>query len=181
MKRCEHCEAPFAKRPNESVADWSQHRFCSIACRFAAPQPRVPLAERLWSRIDRSDPSACWLWTGASTRGGKYGVIGRPGGRSAGNLLTHVAAYLLEVGPIPVGWQIDHLCRVTLCCNPAHLEAVTQAENLRRQQAAITHCFRGHEFTPENTYHPPATPSRRQCRKCNRIRNRAAYARKRAL
>src|SRR3546814_8231358 len=27
---------------------------------------------------------------------------------------------------------IDHLCRNRACCNPAHMEAVTRAENLRR-------------------------------------------------
>jgi hypothetical protein len=62
---------------------------------------------------------------------------------------------------------------VTLCCNPEHLEAVTQAENLRRQQMAITHCIRGHELSPDNVYVPPGS-SKRQCRKCIKIRSEQA-------
>jgi hypothetical protein len=65
-----------------------------------------------------------------------------------------------------------------LCCNPEHLEAVTQVENLRRQQMAITHCRRGHEFTPENTYVPPGT-SKRQCRACMKIRTQETTEKRR--
>lgn len=36
-----------------------------------------------------------------------------------------------------------------------------------------THCKRGHELTPDNVYHPPAHPDRRQCRTCIRARNDA--------
>ena len=32
--------------------------------------------------------------------------------------------------------QLDHLCRVALCVNPAHLELVTRTENIRRQHQA---------------------------------------------
>lgn len=53
----------------------------------------------------------------------------------------------------------DHLCRVTLCVNPAHLEPVTIAENLRRSKAASiawekkkarTHCKNGHPYAGGN-------------------------------
>lgn len=40
--------------------------------------------------------------------------------------------YEQEVGPIPEGLAIDHLCRQTSCVRPDHLEAVTYAENLHR-------------------------------------------------
>lgn len=135
----------------------------------------MKLSERLWARVEKDGHEGCWIWTGATTRGKRYGVIGI-GGKRAGNVLTHIAAYLEHVGPIPEGHQIDHLCRATLCCNPAHLEAVTQAENLRRQQLAITHCVRGHEFTPANTYTPPGT-KKRQCRQCIKIRTEQASER----
>jgi hypothetical protein len=36
------------------------------------------------------------------------------------------------VGPIPPNREIDHLCRVRSCVNPAHLEVVTNRENCRR-------------------------------------------------
>ena len=33
---------------------------------------------------------------------------------------------------MPEGLVIDHKCRNRLCCNPDHLEAVTQAVNVQR-------------------------------------------------
>jgi hypothetical protein len=39
-------------------------------------------------------------------------------------------------GPIPDGLVIDHLCRVSLCVNPDHLEAVTEAVNVQRGNLA---------------------------------------------
>lgn len=44
----------------------------------------------------------------------------------------HRLAYELAKGPIPLGLVIDHLCRNKACCNPDHLEAVTQRENTMR-------------------------------------------------
>jgi hypothetical protein len=88
---------------------------------------------------------------------------------------VHVAVYELLVGAVPEGLQLDHLCRVRHCCNPRHLEPVTGKENVRRgivsaYQRSIplwmTHCRRGHEFTPENTYVPPS--GQRVCRSCLR-------------
>lgn len=40
-----------------------------------------------------------------------------------------------------------------LCCNPAHMEPVTQAENVRRyfgKQPRKTHCKHGHPFDGHN-------------------------------
>ena len=49
---------------------------------------------------------------------------------------VHRAVYEELVGPIPEGLQLDHLCRNRACYNPAHLEPVTQTENIRRGFAA---------------------------------------------
>lgn len=134
------------------------------------------LADRLWEKVDRScGANACWPFTGSLTRG--YGKLGI-GHRHEGTALAHRLAYELLIGPIPAGHELDHTCRNTACCNPAHLEPVTGEENLRRQAVAQplgTHCRRGHAFTSDNT----ARRGRRQqrvCRTCERI----GYARRNA-
>jgi len=39
-------------------------------------------------------------------------------------------------GPLIGKWQLDHLCRNRMCCNPLHLEKVTHKENCRRRDKA---------------------------------------------
>jgi len=48
---------------------------------------------------------------------------------------VHRVMYEEDVGPIPDGLEIDHLCRNRACCNPAHLEPVTHSENVARSVA----------------------------------------------
>lgn len=63
-----------------------------------------------------------------------YGRIRESGTRS--NALAHRVSYEAFNGPIPEGMVIDHLCQVTSCVNPDHLEAVTQKTNIQRGFAA---------------------------------------------
>ena len=134
------------------------------------------LPERLATRV-LVDENGCWLWQGAQNGDG-YGKVWLNSRYS----LTHRVAYEVAVEPIPDGYQIDHLCRVRGCCNPAHLEAVTPLENHRRGVYArmpeghvikprsvgprrlSTHCPEGHERTPENTY--LRSCGKRRCRPC---------------
>lgn len=135
--------------------------------------PRLP--ERFWEKV-REDDSGCWLWTAATNRNG-YGSfhVEQPGG-TRGKQLTreaHRHAYVVLVGDVPEGMELDHRCRNRTCCNPAHLEPVTHAENLARSSTATkTHCVNGHEFTDENTWVPKDRPTQRYCRACNRDRQR---------
>lgn len=126
------------------------------------PTPRPP-AERFWPKVDKTE--TCWLWTGARQAGG----YGRFGG-AQGLVLAHRWAYTALVGPIPEDMTLDHLCRNPSCVNPDHLEIVTRRVNSQRgsRNAVKTHCDRGHEFTPENTYAPPSRPNIRSCRTCRR-------------
>jgi hypothetical protein len=122
----------------------------------------------------------CLIWTGAADRKG-YGVLGNKQFGTTAIQRAHRAAYAVAHGlpldrlrDIP---ELDHLCRVTLCCAAAHLDPVTHAENVRRgdwvnPNAGKTHCKRGHEFTDANTYR---AQGQRFCRACQRERQRAAY------
>lgn len=74
-------------------------------------------------------------------------------------------------GPIPDGLVVDHLCRVPACCNPNHLEPVSNWENTLRgsnfmgMRSRSDLCSRGHLFTPENTR---SREGRRECKVCAR-------------
>lgn len=81
--------------------------------------------EKILSNTDRS--GSCWLWRRSILASG-YGQVRHNGKPSR----AHRVAYEVFIGPIPAGLVLDHLCGVKSCCNPEHLEPVTQAENLRR-------------------------------------------------
>jgi hypothetical protein len=119
--------------------------------------------------IDKTD--SCWNWRGATSTK----PDGRPSyGRVSLGTSVHRFAYLLAKGAIPLDFEIDHLCKNTLCVNPDHLEAVTKPENMRRsnspmaRQGRQTHCIHGHTFDDVNTYRSP--DGKRRCRACRRAR-----------
>ena len=144
------------------------------------PSPRSAL-DRFAEHVALDD-NGCWIWIGkCSTRG--YGQFRRT--PSANYSQAHRWSYETFAGPIPDGLQLDHLCRVRACVNPAHLEPVTCRENLLRSpltaariNAARTRCAHGHEFTAGNTYLEPTRSGRpvRRCRTCARIRALARYS-----
>lgn len=120
----------------------------------------------------------CWIWNGSAAHG-RYGSF-REGGRV---LTAHRFAYEATVGPIPEGLELDHLCRVTLCVNPAHLEPVTHAENVRRGRLGYglrTTCKAGlHDVTDSDNVIVRRNGGR-QCRPCHRAAVRRFYAREAA-
>lgn len=130
---------------------------------------RGTVQERFWAKVDRRSPDECWAWLASRCSDG-YGTF-RVGERIAG---AHRVAYEMLVGPIPDGLELDHLCSLRECVNPAHLEPVTHAENVARGRATRpTHCSKGHERTPENVL-IQANDGHRRCRVCQREYN-AAY------
>lgn len=138
--------------------------------------------EYFWRRVDRSG-CCCWLWTGQVGNRGYGQFKYRLGPQDCRSAYVHRFAYELLVGPIPDGLHLDHLCRVRLCVNPAHLEPVTNLENtmrsLRSRGQEPGKCINGHEKTPDNTYVVPRTGSR-VCRICKRVARRRADAKRRA-
>lgn len=120
-------------------------------------------------RVDRE--TGCWNWGGYITPAG-YGQCFDGTHRNA---FAHRVFYEQLIGAVPPGGELDHLCRNTKCCNPTHLEPVTQTENVLRGvgfagiQAATTECPKGHPYDAENTYWRPDRKGR-DCRKCRATR-----------
>lgn len=118
--------------------------------------------ESFTRRITVQD-DGCWAF--ATLTGSGYGWF------QEARAYAHRFAYEAVVGPIPDGMVIDHLCRNARCVNPAHMEAVTQRENVMRGtgptaiNASRTHCKTGHPFDEHNTY--VTWDGRRQCRACS--------------
>lgn len=91
-------------------------------------QDKIP--PRLAQRITVTQ-SGCWEVGGFRDKDGYtfYHIrLTGPGAKQR----THRYTYEVYKGKIPDGLVIDHLCKNKCCCNPEHLEAVTQAENNRR-------------------------------------------------
>lgn len=142
--------------------------------RYAAVGVYAPPEQRFWRKVEKT--TGCWLWTGALSGGTGYGSFWADGR----HVLAHRFAYEVEVGAIPEGMQIDHLCRVRRCVRPDHLEAVSQRENIRRSEALSARlaranvCKRGHSLTGSNLY--VAKSGRRHCINCRNWRRRMRNA-----
>src|SRR5690606_29996934 len=86
--------------------------------------------ERFWAKVNtngplpnRADPlvtapeTACWEWTAGKHHG--YGAF-IPNAKSRVGMtpVAHRLSYMELRGGIPVGLQLDHLCRNRACVNP---------------------------------------------------------------
>lgn len=120
--------------------------------------------------------NGCLRWQGTHHSQG-YGLVGHN--------YAHRVAYEQSVGPIPAGYDIDHVaergCKFRDCVNPDHLEAVTHKVNVQRSekikaQIARTHCPQGHEYAGHNLIE---RRGKRECRACVYARNQRNRERRR--
>lgn len=125
----------------------------------------------------------CYRW-GGTIRSDGYGIVSlsRP---KATTVMAHRAAYVLLRGPIPAGYELDHLCGNPSCVNVEHLEAVTPQENNRRKYERKNSFPCGHPFTDDNILIERARAGDgwrtwRACRACKNARSREQKRRKRA-
>jgi hypothetical protein len=114
------------------------------------------MSARWWAKFERDPITGCLLWTGTVNKHG-YGRS-KGNGPAEGEVYVHRIVYLLLVGPIPEGQELDHVkergCAYRNCAEVSHLEPVTHGENQRRSVRAI--CKWGH------------VKEGRTCRMCNR-------------
>lgn len=81
--------------------------------------------DRFWQKVDKRSPDECWEWQANRTRQG-YGVFWLNGKNRRANRV----AYAIAHGPVPDGFVVRHKCDNPRCCNPYHLEAGSQKDNV---------------------------------------------------
>lgn len=178
MRLCVHCGA-FLEGMHEA------RKYCSEVCKIAYRRPSLGnfpppafvgrydlLPDHIRRNFTPGDPKDCWI----------YARRAKNGYAASTSVTMHKGAayrliYMLMVGPIPEGMEIDHTCDNGRagCVNWHHLEAVTHQRNMTRPEHTQagkhmrqTHCKHGHEFTPENT--GTWVKGKRYCRQCMRDR-----------
>ncbi len=123
-----------------AASDLGEHLPPMLA-RFCATVP--PVAE-------------CVPWPGKADADGygKVSVLGR-----RGTVAAHRAVFLVMVGPVTPGDDVDHYCDTPACCNPDHLIACPPGLNGdrarspqgagRRARRTTGRCAKGHDdWTP---------------------------------
>ncbi len=84
----------------------------------------LPVEERFWSKVDRSDPDGCWPWKrGRFSQG--YGAFYLNGRQHK----AHRIAWTFTNGPIPDGVLVRHHCDNPPCCRPDHLLLGAHVDN----------------------------------------------------
>jgi len=81
------------------------------------------LVQRLFDRMG-SPENTCWTWQG-SLEDERYGSFAFDGTTTK----VHRLVYDTFLGPIPDGFEVDHICTNPACVNPKHLQVVSSSEN----------------------------------------------------
>jgi hypothetical protein len=81
-------------------------------------------SDRFWSKVSRCGPDDCWHWTaGTASKGyGRFKI-----GRS--DVAASRVAWAIANQRDPGDLIVRHKCDNPPCCNPAHLELGTHADN----------------------------------------------------
>jgi hypothetical protein len=92
---------------------------------------RIPLADRFWSKVNKTE--TCWLWQAQfNNKGyGCFSYYSKKLGRKSVNMYAHRVAWTLTHGEITDGLEVLHRCDTPSCVNPGHLRLGTHADNMR--------------------------------------------------
>jgi len=121
------------------------------------------MKKSIWEYENHKDGD-CIVFDGPKSGGGYgYACINNQVVRA------HRAVWEEEIGKIPEGMTVDHVCYQKDCINIEHLRLLTHSENTKLSRTNIarrakTHCPHGHQYDETNTY----TDKRgsRHCKTC---------------
>lgn len=124
---------------NSDSVKWTRYLLSVLHPLFALPswdlQPVLPA--RFFTKFKVDPVTGCWVWTGSTGfhpryRQHRYGQIILWDAKTRTRTLTtaHKFAYLHTKGPVPAGYDVDHICENKLCVKPAHLQAIPHSENM---------------------------------------------------
>ena len=125
----------------------------------------------------------CWTWLGSKNPDGYASAVMYAGRRRS----PHRLAVLLDRADDDPALQADHICRNRACCNPLHIELVSQATNydrgdwpgLSRSVAPMCGVCGGTRVVSNGNSNRPGYKFPFKCAECNIRINREWRARKR--
>jgi len=122
MNTCQICKIEFKGRYKDSL-------YCSKSCQIKGMIEGSLRARENRPKFEIDPITNCWNALRAPSN--KYGhtKIKIPGFRRK---YLHVMMWEQRNGPVPEGKELDHTCKNPRCCNPDHLEPVTNQINVYR-------------------------------------------------
>lgn len=176
VKACKRCGAAVSEGRKVYCSDRCKTRYLRENAKPPAYVGDVALIPKNLARnFTVGDSNDCWIYA-------RRGPSGYGNATSVKNYKSapHRLLYLLMVGPIPDGLELDHLCDngAAGCVNWHHLKAVTHRENMLRpehtlahKQVRRTHCPKGHPYSGDNLLIQKRRDGwDRECRTCKRAR-----------